>query len=214
MKNNIVESVVRETLRKRYIINENFNNILESESNDDDKFDQIVTSLSALSDEGMSDDEIETDINEGIWDFVKQYVGFGNDKSSDASKDTSLSGDNLKQKAGSGVMSQLREWLIRKALGSFGFTGALSDALAATMADLDIKGLVQIFRGKQGCETYGDDLADAVIEGIAVYLLGGTEQNSMAFNMLRNVGGEYLKSSDIGERVANAICDMAYKMKK
>jgi hypothetical protein len=209
--NNIIESVVKETLRKRLVINEGLTSILEQEVGDDEKFDQIVNSLAALSDEeGMSDGEIETNIDEGVVDWVKQYIAPGGDKSSDASGDTSLSMDNAKSKMSSAFMSQLREWLIRKALGAIGIQGALSDALAAAMADISIAGVVQVFKGEGGCKQYGDDLADAFMEGLLTYILGGTEPNSAAFNFLRNTVGEYMKSSSMGEVVAEKICTLAY----
>lgn len=206
MENNI-ENIVRKTLNERYELNRSLRLIIENEeSSDDEKLDGVLDALMALSDEGKSEEEIEGSLDESITSWLTKTFGLGNDKSSDGGGDTSLSLGNLGSKAGSGVFSQMREWFIRKGLGFLGFEGALADAMAAMFADLDIRAIIALFRGGNACQQYGDQIADAILEGIGTYVMGGAENNSMAQNLLRNMVFEFEKSSQIGEIIASKVC--------
>lgn len=206
MKTNI-EHLVKKTLNERYELNRSLHLIIENEeTSDSEKLDGVLDALVALSDEGKSEGEIEASLDEGITDWLLGKFGLGNDKSSDQGGDTSLSMDNLSGKASSGVFSQMREWFIRKGLGLLGFEGPLADALAAMFADLDIRAIIAMFRGGNACEQYGDQIADAVLEGIGTYIIGGAEENSMGANLLRQMVFEFEKSSQIGEVIASKVC--------
>ena len=70
-----VDKLVKETLNERYELNNKFKIILENEkSTDDDKFDDVVDALADLEGMGKTDDEIEGSLDEGITDFLSQYI--------------------------------------------------------------------------------------------------------------------------------------------
>lgn len=211
MKSNL-KNIVKRTLNESYEINNSFRVIMENEgSSDIDKLDDVLKTLSVLSDEGKSEDEIESSLDEGVMDWLGSLFGPGEDKSSDQSKNTSLSPSNIGDKAKSAGLSQVREWVIRKGLAILGFEGNLADSIAASLADLDLRAVIGMFRGKDECLQYGDQVADAFLEGIATYLIGGARNNSMAANYLRQVGGEYLKASNVGEFIAEKLCNMDFR---
>lgn len=211
MKSNL-KNIVKRTLNESYEINNSFRVIMENEgSSDIDKLDDVLKTLSVLSDEGKSEDEIESSLDEGVMDWLGSLFGPGEDKSSDQSKNTSLSPSNIGDKAKSAGLSQIREWVIRKGLAILGFEGNLADSIAASLADLDLRAVIGMFRGKDECLQYGDQVADAFLEGIATYLIGGARNNSMAANYLRQVGGEYLKASNVGEFIAEKLCNMDFR---
>jgi len=211
MKSNL-KNIVKRTLNESYSINNSFRVIMENESSSDiDKLDDVLNTLSVLSDEGKTEDEIESSLDEGVMDWLGSLFGPGEDKSSDQSKDTSLSASNIGDKAKSAGLSQIREWVIRKGLAILGFEGNLADAIAAGLADLDLRAVIGMFRGKDACLQYGDQVADAFLEGIATYLIGGARENSMAANYLRQLGGEYLKASNVGEFIAEKLCNMDFR---
>ena len=211
MKSNL-KNIVKRTLNESYEINNTFRVIMENEgSSDIDKLDDVLKTLSVLSDEGKSEDEIESSLDEGVMDWLGSLFGPGEDKSSDQSKNTSLSPSNIGDKAKSAGLSQIREWVIRKGLAILGFEGNLADSIAASLADLDLRAVIGMFRGKDECLQYGDQVADAFLEGIATYLIGGARNNSMAANYLRQVGGEYLKASNVGEFIAEKLCNMDFR---
>ena len=211
MKSNL-KNIVKRTLNESYEINNTFRVIMENEgSSDIDKLDDVLKTLSVLSDEGKSEDEIESSLDEGVMDWLGSLFGPGEDKSSDQSKNTSLSPSNIGDKAKSAGLSQVREWVIRKGLAILGFEGNLADSIAASLADLDLRAVIGMFRGKDECLQYGDQVADAFLEGIATYLIGGARNNSMATNYLRQVGGEYLKASNVGEFIAEKLCNMDFR---
>ena len=211
MKSNL-RNIVKRTLNESYEINNSFRVIMENEgSSDIDKLDDVLKTLSVLSDEGKSEDEIESSLDEGVMDWLGSLFGPGEDKSSDQSKNTSLSPSNIGDKAKSAGLSQIREWVIRKGLAILGFEGNLADSIAASLADLDLRAVIGMFRGKDECLQYGDQVADAFLEGIATYLIGGARNNSMAANYLRQVGGEYLKASNVGEFIAEKLCNMDFR---
>ena len=211
MKSNL-RNIVKRTLNESYEINNTFRVIMENEgSSDIDKLDDVLKTLSVLSDEGKSEDEIESSLDEGVMDWLGSLFGPGEDKSSDQSKNTSLSPSNIGDKAKSAGLSQVREWVIRKGLAILGFEGNLADSIAASLADLDLRAVIGMFRGKDECLQYGDQVADAFLEGIATYLIGGARNNSMAANYLRQVGGEYLKASNVGEFIAEKLCNMDFR---
>jgi hypothetical protein len=211
MKSNL-RNIVKRTLNESYEINNTFRVIMENEgSSDIDKLDDVLKTLSVLSDEGKSEDEIESSLDEGVMDWLGSLFGPGEDKSSDQSKNTSLSPSNIGDKGKSAGLSQIREWVIRKGLAILGFEGNLADSIAASLADLDLRAVIGMFRGKDECLQYGDQVADAFLEGIATYLIGGARNNSMAANYLRQVGGEYLKASNVGEFIAEKLCNMDFR---
>ena len=211
MKSNL-KNIVKRTLNESYEINNTFRVIMENEgSSDIDKLDDVLKTLSVLSDEGKSEDEIESSLDEGVMDWLGSLFGPGEDKSSDQSKNTSLSPSNIGDKAKSAGLSQIREWVIRKGLAILGFEGNLADSIAASLADLDLRAVIGMFRGKDECLQYGDQVADAFLEGIATYLIGGARNNSMAANYLRQLGGEYLKASNVGEFIAEKLCNMDFR---
>ena len=211
MKSNL-KNIVKRTLNESYEINNSFRVIMENEgSSDIDKLDDVLKTLSVLSDEGKSEDEIESSLDEGVMDWLGSLFGPGEDKSSDQSKNTSLSPSNIGDKAKSAGLSQIREWVIRKGLAILGFEGNLADSIAASLADLDLRAVIGMFRGKDECLQYGDQVADAFLEGIATYLIGGARNNSMAANYLRQLGGEYLKASNVGEFIAEKLCNMDFR---
>jgi len=208
-----VDKLVKETLNEMYELNNKFKIILENEkSTDDDKFDDVVDALADLEGMGKTDDEIEGSLDEGITDFLSQYISPGGDNSSD-SQGNSLTKGDLKNKVSSGLMSQIREYIIRKLLGMVGFTGNLRDAVAASLADLNLGDVLVVFKGQESCKKHGDKLADAFMEGLFVYVSGGAEKNSAAANFLRQVGGEYLKGTNFGEMLADSICSMNLRSK-
>ena len=94
-----------------------------------------------------------------------------------------------------------------------GFTGNLRDAVAASLADLNLGDVLVVFKGEDSCKKHGDKLADAFMEGLFVYVSGGAEKNSAAANFLRQVGGEYLKGTNFGEMLADSICGMNLRSK-
>lgn len=211
MKSNL-KNIVKRTLNESYEINNTFRVIMENEgSSDIDKLDDVLKTLSVLSDEGKSEDEIQSSLDEGVMDWLGSLFGPGEDKSSDQSKNTSLSPSNIGDKGKSAGLSQIREWVIRKGLAILGFEGNLADSIAASLADLDLRAVIGMFRGKDECLQYGDQVADAFLEGIATYLIGGARNNSMAANYLRQVGGEYLKASNVGEFIAEKLCNMDFR---
>jgi hypothetical protein len=208
-----IDSIVKKTLLETYETKETFRRIVENvDGTEEDKFNDAVDALVDLEKMGKSDEEIEGSLDEGITDWLSKYIAPGGDGSSDSSGNKFDKG-NVTDKLGSGVMSQVREYIIRKLLGMVGFKGALRDAVAASLADLKLGDVVVIFKGQDSCVKHGDKLADAFMEGLFVYVSGGAEKNSAASNFLRQVGGEYLRGSDIGEKLAASICTMNLRSK-
>lgn len=208
MKSNI-ENIVKKALNERYEINKSLRLIIENEETDDaTKLDGVLDTLQSMVDDGKSEGEIESSLDEGVIDWITSKFGLGNDKSSDGGEDTSISGGNLLDKGSSGMFSQMREWFIRKGLAIIGFRGPLADAFAASFADLDIRAVIGLFKGGENCQEYGSQVADALIEGMATYMLGGAEDKSVAHNLIRNMVMEYEKASNIGETIAGYLCKM------
>lgn len=211
MKNNL-KNIVRRTLNESYEINKSFRLIMENEdSSDVEKLDDVLGALTTLADQGKTEDEIESSLDEGVMSWLSSLFGPGEDKTSDQSKDTSLQPSNILDKGKSAGLSQIREWVIRKGLAILGFEGNLADSIAAGLADLDLRAVIGMFRGRDECVKYGDQVADAFLEGIATYLIGGARENSLAANYLRQLGGEYLKTSNVGEYIAEKICNMDFR---
>jgi len=212
MNKELIQEMVRKTLNERYSINERFLLILENEDKpDSEKLDDAIQALADLEKQGMSDEEIEGSLDENFMDKIGKYLyPGGNDDSVEKGNDITNMSDNA-GKVKSGFMSQVREYVIRKMFGLVGFNGGLADALSAGFADLGISEIIGMFKGGGNCEKHGPKIADAVLEGVMVYLSGSTDKNSIAFNFMRNTLSEYVKGSQIGEVLAGAICNVDIK---
>lgn len=208
MKNNLITSIVSKTLNEKYEVREKMRLIIESEEkSDQEKLGDIINTLASLEDKGMSDGEIESNLDEGIGDWLSKYLIPGGDKSSDSEGINKGLGD-YGSKIGSGFMSQIREWLISKGLGLIGFEGRLANSIAAGMADLSITTILNLFRGGENCEKNAPMIVDAISEGLVAYILDDMKEGSTIKNTIRNVGAEYFKASNLGEIVAKAVCGM------
>tara|TARA_B110000971_G_scaffold1007_1_gene901 strand:+ start:440 stop:1114 length:675 start_codon:yes stop_codon:yes gene_type:complete len=211
MNKKLIQEMVRKTLNERYTMNKTFSLILENEdTSDQEKLDNAIQALADLEDQGKSDEEIEGSLDEGITDYLKKFLMPGGDKDADG-EGNDLNVDNIASKGGSGIMSQVREYVIRKMFGLVGFNGKLASALAAGFADLGINEIIGMFRGGSDCTKHGPAVADAVIEAVITFLSGSTDKNSMAFNFMRNTLGEYVRGSQIGEVIATEICNADIK---
>ena len=147
MNKKLIQEMVRKTLNERYTINKTFSLILEDEeTTDNEKLDNAIQALADLESQGKSDEEIEGSLDEGITDYLKKFLVPGGDNDAEI-EGNDLSGDNLASKGGSGIMSQVREYVIRKMFGLVGFNGQLASALAAGFADLGINEIIGMFKG-------------------------------------------------------------------
>ena len=201
MNKKLIQEMVRKTLNERYAMNKTFSLILENEdTSDQEKLDNAIQALA----------DFEGSLDEGITDFLSKYLMPGGDKGSDG-EGNDLNPENIASKGGSGIMSQVREYVIRKMFGLVGFNGKLASALAAGFADLGINEIIGMFRGGSDCTKHGPAVADAVIEAVIAFLSGSTEKNSMAYNFMRNTLGEYVRGSQIGEVIATEICNADIK---
>ena len=85
MKNNLITSIVNKTLNEKYEVREKMRLIIENEEkSDDEKLDDVLNSLADLENQGMSDGEIESNLDEGVVDWISNYLVPGKDKSSDS----------------------------------------------------------------------------------------------------------------------------------
>ena len=211
MNKKLIQEMVRKTLNERYTINKTFSLILENEdTSDGEKLDNAIQALADLESQGKSDEEIEGSLDEGITDYLKKFLMPGGDNDAEI-EGNDLSGGNIASKGGSGIMSQVREYVIRKMFGLVGFNGQLASALAAGFADLGINEIIGMFKGGSNCQKHGPAVADAVIEAVITFLSGSTDENSMAYNFMRNTLGEYVRGSQIGEVIATEICNADIK---
>jgi hypothetical protein len=211
MANKVISDIVKKTLNERYELNNSLRLIIENEeSSDDEKLDNVLTALSNLGDQGMSDGEIETNIDEGVGDWLKRVFIPGADNSSDSEGINKGVGD-FSSKVSSGWMSQLREWLITKGLSLIGFKGRLAGAIAAGMADLSISTIIALFRGGNNCEKHAPKVVDAVAEGLVAYIAEDTDDSSAIGASIRNIGAEYFRASNLGEMIADSICNLNIK---
>jgi len=211
MNKKLIQEMVRKTLNERYTMNKTFSLILENEdTSDQEKLDNAIQALADLEDQGKSDEEIEGSLDEGITDYLKKYLMPGGDKDSD-SEGTDLTGGNIASKAGSGIMSQVRGYVIKKMFGLIGFKGQLASALAVGFADLGINEIIGLFKGGSNCEKHGPAIVDSVIEGVVEYLTYDTEEGSIAFTFVKQTLGQYLRSSSVGEVLAEKICNADIK---
>lgn len=192
-QNNIkmnIKKIVKESLEKKYQINESFRQIYLHE-NKSERFDLTIQYLGSLIDEGYGEDDLKTVINEQFG-WIKDIFGnIGN--------------------VVSGGWSQFKEFLISEFLKLIGFKGPLANAIATAMNEMNLSDIISVFRGRQGCLKHGPTVADAVSEALVRYILEElTEQNSMAFNFIRNTVFEYIKSSQFGETLSKTLCNAAY----
>lgn len=211
MKNNI-SNIVKKTLSERYEVNSKFNLILENNGlTDQEKFDKLVDTLADLEDQGKSREEID-ELSEGLGDWLSKFFTPGADKTSDEKGINPGVGD-FTQKVGSGVSSQVREYLLSYGLGLLGFRGKLKNAMAAAFVDLDLRYLIAMFRGGNNCVAYAPNVVDAIAEGFAAYIMNDIEEKSYVGSAVRNVAAEYFRASDLGEKVAEVICEFIPKSK-
>lgn len=202
-----IKKVVSENLSKKYSINESFERIFLNE-NEDDKFGLTIQYLGKLIDEGYDNEQIENVVNEQF-DWLKKLFSPNKENTKDASTRSSLLSN-----IGGGAVSQFKEYAITTLLNLIGFKGPLVDAMATAMSEMTLSDLIAVFRDKQSCAYHGSTVADALSEALVTYIISSsTEENSMASNFLRNTVFEYIKSSQFGEMLASAVCNVAYKAK-
>jgi hypothetical protein len=202
-----IKKIVSETLSKKHSINESFERIFLNE-NDEDKFGLTIQYLGKLIDEGYDNEQIEGVVNEQF-DWLKKLFTPNKQNPQDASTRS-----GILDKVGGGAISQFKEYAITTLLNLIGFKGPLVNAMAASMVEMSLADIIAVFRDKQSCSYHGSTVADAVSEGLVTYIISSsTEEDSMAANFLRNTVFEYIKSSQFGEMLADAICNVAYKAK-
>jgi hypothetical protein len=202
-----IKKIVRENLSKKHSINESFERIFLNE-NDEDKFGLTIQYLGKLIDEGYDNEQIENVVNEQF-DWLKKLFTPNKQNPQDASTRS-----GILDKVGGGAISQFKEYAITTLLNLIGFKGPLVSAMATAMSEMTLSDLIAVFRDKQSCSYHGSTVADALSESLVVYIISSsTEEDSMAANFLRNTVFEYIKSSQFGEMLANAVCNVAYKTK-
>ena len=209
MKSNLISSLVNKELNERFNLNNDLRLFLESMESQDDvendekdikTLDTIIGVLDKVKDTDMSDEEIEQSMDEGILDSLGSLLG--------------LSGDGGNKEGGvmdiatGSAMTQMKEWLIRKFLVNFmGMeSGKLVSFLSGSLSELSIPALLSIARGTTNCKEHSDEIADAFMIGISRMIVGDSEKDSMGYNVLKNVGDEFLKNSNAGEYIADKVC--------
>jgi hypothetical protein len=209
-----INNIVRSTLNERYEIDTKLNLIVENdEMSDTDKFNKIADALADLQDKGKSDEEIDSHIGEGVGEFLNKFLKPGQDQSSSKEGINPGVGD-FTSKVSSGITSRVREYLITYGLSLLGFKNRLSQAFASSLADLDLRYLIAMFRGGNNCKQYGAPVMDAMTEGIAKYMMYDIEEDSYAGPLFRNAVFEYFRASDFGEKMAEVVCDVIPKAYK
>jgi len=202
-----IKKIVSENLSKKYSINESFERIFLNE-NKEDKFELTIQYLGKLIDEGYDNEQLENVVVEQF-DWLKNLFTPSKENPKDASTRSSLL-SNL----GGGALSQFKEYAITTLLNLIGFKGPLVDAMVTAMSEMTLSDIIAVFRNKQSCSYHGSTVADALSEALVTYIISSsTEENSMASNFLRNTVFEYIKSSQFGEMLATAVCNVAYKAK-
>jgi len=205
MKN--IDKILKENLKRKYQMNESFERISLIED-ENERFGSTIDYFGKLIDEGYSNNEIESVVNEQI-EWLKKLFGGNKVNPADATSSSTLFSN-----AGQGGFSQFKEYLVSKLLGYIGFEGPLANALATAFTEMSIMDIISVFRSRQGCVAHGPDVADAVSEALVRYIIEtNTKENSIAYNFLRNTIFVYIKSSNFGETLAKMICDATYGMK-
>ncbi len=209
MRSDLISSLVNKELNERFSLNNDLRLFLESmedqedvenDGNDIKTLDTIIGVLDKVKDTDMSDEEIEQSMDEGILDSLGSLLG--------------LSGDSGNKEGGAmdiatgTAMTQMKEWLISKFLINFmGMkSGKLVGFLSGTLSELSIPALLSIARGTTNCKEYSDEIADDFMIGISRMITGDSEKDSVGYNVLKNVGDEFLKNSNAGEYIADKVC--------
>lgn len=195
MKKNISE-ILNKELRKKYALKESIDKII-NETDEEKRNHHFVNYLEEMVNYGYTDEMIESELQENFIDSIGNF----------------FSGSFL-GKAGGGLLSQGKEWLISSILGLIGFKGPLAEALSTALSEMSIGDLIAVFKGRESCRRHGATVGDALAESIVTYVLQSTEGNSVAYNFIKNTLFEYVKQSQFGETVSNFICDAAYNVKQ
>ena len=210
MKSDLISSLVNKELNERFNLNNDLRLFLESmEDQEDTKNDEkdiktldtIIGVLDKVKDTDMSDEEIEQSMDEGILDSLGSLLGLTGDVNNPGE-------GGVGDIASGSAMTQMKEWLIRKFLINFmGMeSGKLVSFLSGSLSELSIPALLSIARGTTNCKEHSDEIADAFMIGISRMIVGDAEQDSMGYNVLKNVGDEFLKNSNAGEYIADKVC--------
>lgn len=210
MKSDLISSLVNKELNERFSLNNDLRLFLESmedqeDTENDEKdiktLDTIIGVLDKVKDTDMSDEEIEQSMDEGILDSLGSLLGLTGDVNNPGE-------GGVGDIASGSAMTQMKEWLIRKFLINFmGMeSGKLVSFLSGSLSELSIPALLSIARGTTNCKEHSDEIADAFMIGISRMIVGDAEQDSMGYNVLKNVGDEFLKNSNAGEYIADKVC--------
>lgn len=198
-----IKLIIRENLNKRYTLTESFMNISLNE-NEDVRFRLGINKLGSLIDNGYTENDLNNVIEEQ-WDWLKKIFTPGNSKSNPS--DVKSQNDILST-AGHGATSQLKEYLISKFLGMFGFTGRFANAISTAMSEMTLMDIVSIFRNKNACLANSSVVSNAVIESILRYILEtGTKKDSLVYNFIRNTFMEYFKKTSFSKQVGVFVCN-------
>jgi hypothetical protein len=210
MRSDLISSLVNKELNERFSLNNDLRLFLESMEGQDDvekdekdlkTLDTIIGVLDKVKDTDMSDEEIEQSMDEGILDSLGSLLGLTGDVNNPGE-------GGVTDIASGSAMTQMKEWLIRKFLVNFmGMeSGKLVGFLSGTLSELSIPALLSIARGTTNCKQHSDEIADAFMIGISRMITGDAEKDSMGYNVLKNVGDEFLKNSNAGEYIADKVC--------
>lgn len=106
----------------------------------------------------------------------------------------------------------IREYVIKAILSMFNLNSRMSEALSTVLAQYDVRRLLLIFKSSQECNANVPDLVDAILEviiGQVQYSDKGT--NGILKSGARNLFGEVIKKSTVGEEMSKVICEMVWK---
>lgn len=205
MKN--LNKIVKENLHRKYRMNESFERIFLNE-NHDDQFEGTINYFGKLIDEGYDETKIEVVVNEQF-DWLKKL--FNNENT--PNKDSSLKDKALNTVSG-GAMSQFKEFLIKKFLSFVGFKGPLASAISTALSEMTISDLISVFRSKEGCMSHSGTVSKALIEAMVTYIIqNNTQEDSIAYNFIRNSLFEYLSNEGYMNKIGQFICNFTYKNK-
>jgi hypothetical protein len=201
-----INSIVKKTLREKYHLNESFGKIFLNE-NTDVQFDETINYFGKLIDEGYDNEKIETVVTEQFEWLSKLF------SNQTPTKDSSVQ-DKLIGAGKSGAISQFREYLIKKFLSFIGFEGPLASAIATALSEMTVADLISVFRSRESCMTHSGVVAKAVVEAMVTYIVqNNTQEDSIAYNFLRNSLSEYLANEGYMDKMGQFVCDFTYKSK-
>lgn len=205
-KNNMksINEIVSKTLREKYLLNENFEQI-SLEEDEDKRLDMTLEYFENLHKEGYDEAKIQTMMNESNW--LSRLFGFGGDE-----KQTT--GEKVMSAGTGGAWSQFKEYIIKKFLSFFGFKGPLASAIAVVLVETSLPDLINIFKSREGCLASSAKVSGGILEALVAYIVeSGTEQDSMAANFIRNSVFEALRNEGYDKQIGHFVCNMAYKKK-